>query len=379
MTTAVSINGGTYNYPEENDTGWGTDATNAFVALSNSTLQLNGGSFTLTNDVDFGASYGLVSLHFTSKTASAASAGQVRLANADGIAWRNTGDSADLTLTTGSADGLLEYNSIDLVNLSATQTLTNKTLTSPTITGGTLSGVTISGATTLTSPTITSPTITLTGSPANHVVISDGSGQVTTEAVLAISRGGTNNGSLAVTNGSVLYADGSKVTSLAAGSTDELLTTQGAGAPQWKSKATLNISQINVAETRSASINMADNDFIRPEIKDYGITHTAPSSSSGAITFDCANGNSFAVSLTENITAITLSNPPASGTYGEIRIKFTQHASSSYTVAGWPAAVKWPDGVAFTKSSTTSSIDQVILATDDGGTTWLGNYVLDYS
>lgn len=115
-------------------------------------------------------------------------------------------------------------------------------------------------------------------------------------------------------------------------------------------------------------------------IKDYGITSTSPSSSAGAITFDLANGNAFQVTLTENITGITLSNPPASGTYGECIIKFVQNATGSWTVGGWPAAVKWPGGTAPTITTTaTTGTDIVTLKTWDGGTTWFGDFSQDYS
>jgi hypothetical protein len=52
--------------------------------------------------------------------------------------------------------------------------------------------------------------------------------------VLPIANGGTNNGSLSVTQGSVYYGDGSKLVALAPGTLGEVLTTQGAGAnPIW--------------------------------------------------------------------------------------------------------------------------------------------------
>ena len=132
--------------------------------------------------------------------------------------------------------------------------------------------------------------------------------------------------------------------------------------------------------TMSGNIAMADNEIQRPEIKDYSITSTTPTSSSGAITFDCANGNAFQVTLTENITGVTLSNPPASGLYGEIIIKFVQDGTGSRTVGGWPGAVKWPGGTAPTITTTaTTGTDLVTLKTWDGGTTWYGDYSQDYS
>lgn len=116
-----------------------------------------------------------------------------------------------------------------------------------------------------------------------------------------------------------------------------------------------------------------------PLITDYGVAYSTPSSSSGAITFDLEDGNVFFVTLTENITSITLSNPVASGTYCEIVIEFLQDSTGGRTVA-WPASVKWPSGEAPVITTTaTTGRDKVFLSTRDGGTTWLGEYSQDYS
>lgn len=123
-----------------------------------------------------------------------------------------------------------------------------------------------------------------------------------------------------------------------------------------------------------------DNLLQRPDIQDYGITSTTPSISSGAITFDFANGNAFEVLLTENITIITLSNPPASGIYGEIIIKFVQDGTGSRTVAGWPATVNWPGGTApVITTDLTTGTDVIVLKTWDAGTDYFGDFSQDYS
>ncbi len=56
--------------------------------------------------------------------------------------------------------------------------------------------------------------------------------------VLPIANGGTNNGSLSVAAGAVFYADGSKITTLAPGSSGNVLTSGGTGAPTWTSPLT---------------------------------------------------------------------------------------------------------------------------------------------
>lgn len=129
MATNLTVNGVTYAYPEDGDTaGWGAAATNWASAVTAGMLQKAGGTFTLTAEVDFGASYGIKSLYYKTRSATIASAGQFRLANTDVVSWRNNGDTADLDLGPGT-DDVLEFNGVDLVDVSSTQTLTNKTIT----------------------------------------------------------------------------------------------------------------------------------------------------------------------------------------------------------------------------------------------------------
>jgi hypothetical protein len=50
---------------------------------------------------------------------------------------------------------------------------------------------------------------------------------------LPVANGGTNNGSLAVTAGGALYTDGTKVVNVGAGTSGQLLQSNGASAPSW--------------------------------------------------------------------------------------------------------------------------------------------------
>lgn len=124
MTVALTINGLTYDYPESGDEDWGNDATDWAEAVTSGMLQKAGGSFFLLAEVDFGASYGLKSIYYKSRTANAASAGQVRLARADVINWRNEANSADLSLAVNSSN-ILTFNGTAIQNtLSVTDTST---------------------------------------------------------------------------------------------------------------------------------------------------------------------------------------------------------------------------------------------------------------
>lgn len=114
---------------------------------------------------------------------------------------------------------------------------------------------------------------------------------------------------------------------------------------------------------------MQDEVLQRSELKDYVETRTAPTSSAGALTLDLANGNAFEVTLTENVSTLTLSNPPASGKAGSFMLVLKQDATGSRTFA-FPAACKFAGGTAPTLSSAANAIDILTFVTTDGGATW---------
>jgi hypothetical protein len=69
------------------------------VAIAAGTLQTTGGTFTLSANVNFGATYGILAAYLTSVTASPATAGVIRLALTDEIAW----GASNLALTVASS------------------------------------------------------------------------------------------------------------------------------------------------------------------------------------------------------------------------------------------------------------------------------------
>lgn len=94
-----------------------------------------------------------------------------------------------------------------------------------------------------------------------------------------------------------------------------------------------------------------------------------PTSNAGALTLNLADGNIAETTLTENITALTLSNPPASGKAGKLRWIIHQDATGGRTVA-WPASVKWGTAGAPTLSAAANAVDIIDFETTDGGATW---------
>jgi len=121
-------------------------------------------------------------------------------------------------------------------------------------------------------------------------------------------------------------------------------------------------SKTDVAETRSASINMADQIVQRPVLKDYGEVKVAMA----AHAVDLELGNVFTYTLSGGQT-LTFSNPPASGTAGSFTMIVTNGGSATLT---WPSSVDWPAATAPTL--TASGVDILAFMTCDGGTTWYG-------
>lgn len=120
MSILVPFNGSNYIIPTPNEIGWGTNLDNYLVAIANGTLQNIGGSFVLSNDVDFGGTNGVKSAYYKTRSANIAGSGNFRLANAvDSVSWRNFANSADLPLTVNSSDQLT-FNGTPIQNISLT-------------------------------------------------------------------------------------------------------------------------------------------------------------------------------------------------------------------------------------------------------------------
>lgn len=115
MSIALTVNGVTYNYPTDHQSaGWGAQATGWAEAVTNGLIPKIGGSFTLTGEVDFGPDYGFKLPYIKSQGTNIATAGVVRLGNAETIAWRNVGNSANLSLTVNSNNELV-FNGTGIV------------------------------------------------------------------------------------------------------------------------------------------------------------------------------------------------------------------------------------------------------------------------
>lgn len=125
MSVPVVVNNENFTIPENFDTGYGNQVTNWIVTISASTLQLSGGDFTITADINFGPNFGLLAKYFETINANPAQSGQIRLANGDTIDWRNIDNTNDLPLGVDVENNLI-FNGDEIVTESVDQTLTNK-------------------------------------------------------------------------------------------------------------------------------------------------------------------------------------------------------------------------------------------------------------
>jgi len=138
----------------------------------------------------------------------------------------------------------------------------------------------------------------------------------------------------------------------------------------------LNYNDITTLGTSQASkVVTADSNgdvLLSEELKakSYNETYATASSSSGSLTIDCETGNVFQVTLTEDVTSTSFSNPPASGTAYGFTLKIIQD-STARTIT-WPAAVDWASATATILSTGSGEVDVFVFYTHDGGTTWYG-------
>ena len=272
-SVTVTVNGTNHTIPQTNERGWGSAVTAWIQAISSNTLQPIGGTFTLTNDVDFGASYGLKSSYLSTRSSNPSTSGILRLNKTDSIGWRNNANSSNLLLgidasdnltfagdiltTTGagifSDDGFYIYDLSDstkkidfdpggttgtkttitgaqtsnrvitlpdatatLVGADTTQTLTNKTINGS---NNTISNVSLSAAVTGTLP-----------------ITSGGTGQTSASAAfdaLAPSQG-SNSGKYLTTNGTTTSWGTVDALPSQGGNNGKYLTTDGS-ASSWSS------------------------------------------------------------------------------------------------------------------------------------------------
>jgi hypothetical protein len=185
MAQNILFNGVAYEVPDTGDTDWGEDLTDYFVAIPQGCLQKVGGSFTLTADANFGSNFGPVVIYVKSVGNNISTAGFIRMERTAGIGWRNEANDGNVLLTVNSSNELL-WNG---VKLTVSGLITNADIAADAaIARSKLASGTAYRLVANDTNGVMSENAALTPS---EVVIVDANGQLTGEAALAISRGGT--------------------------------------------------------------------------------------------------------------------------------------------------------------------------------------------
>lgn len=242
MSQSILFNGTAYEIPDTGDTDWGENLTEYFVAIPQGALQKTGGLFTLTADVNFGASFGLLAAYLKSVSSNIATAGIIRLARTDGIVWRNVANDGNLILTVNGSNQLL-FNGV-VIPLSGlivnADIAANAAIARSKLASGTNYRILANDAT-----GVMSENAALT---SGRVVIVDSNGQLADEAELAISRGGTGEATASdafdalspmTTEGDIIYGGASGTGTRLPADTDGKVLTLSGGVPTWQLSNTI--------------------------------------------------------------------------------------------------------------------------------------------
>jgi hypothetical protein len=127
-----------------------------------------------------------------------------------------------------------------------------------------------------------------------------------------------------------------------------------------KGSGSVNVTSLSLTSSSPTFINS------NRTLTYYGTTHNQLGSGSGTRDINLILGN-FVSATVAGTTTWTFSNPIASPASIGFVLELTNGGSAALT---WPAAVKWPGGIAPTL--TASGVDVLTFITDDGGTIWRG-------
>jgi hypothetical protein len=249
MSQQTSFNGQIYTIPDTSDEGWGENVTNYLLAIPQGALQKIGGNFTLTANVNFGPSFGLLVKFLSSRDAGAAAAGLIRLATLDQISWRNNAGIADLSLGIDGSDNLT-FNGVVLQPAGnyITELTGDVAATGPGSAVATIQPDVITDSMVKSDAGIARSK--LASGTNGHVLINDPStGAMSSEAQLAIARGGTGQSTAQAALDALLPTQ--------SGQTGKFLTTDGTTS-SWgnvPTAKTASYQQLNLGLATSVAAN----------------------------------------------------------------------------------------------------------------------------
>jgi len=123
-----------------------------------------------------------------------------------------------------------------------------------------------------------------------------------------------------------------------------------------------------VTADASGNVNFADNELLRPILRDY-VEPRTNMAAAATVTLDMTNGNVFALTPDQN-TTFAFSNPGPANNSTAFTLVWTQD-SSDRTIT-WPTSVDWAGGSAPDVTSGSGKIDIYTFFTLNEGTKWYG-------
>ena len=203
---------------------------------------------------------------------------------------------------------------------------------------------------------------------------------------LAKSRGGAVGGTTVIQAddavGSILFsgADGTDITNNAASIVAYIDATPGGndtpGRLTFNTTAdggTSPTERLRISADGTADFN--SNTLQKAVLKNYTETVKAVGDTGTSATLDLADGNVFTATLTGNCTFTFTTGTNSAPNAASFTLILANDTTPSRTIT-WPAAVKWPNNSAPSRTTAASKTDIWTFMTPDNGTTWYGNIAL---
>ena len=131
--------------------------------------------------------------------------------------------------------------------------------------------------------------------------------------------------------------------------------------------------QLRIKADGTADFN--SNTLQKAVLKNYTETVKAVGNTGTSTTLDLTDGNVFTATLNGNCTFTFTTGTNSAPNAASFTLILANDSTPSRTIT-WPAAVKWPNNSAPSRTTAASKTDIWTFMTPDNGTTWYGNIAL---
>lgn len=171
-------------------------------------------------------------------------------------------------------------------------------------------------------------------------------------AAVAATRAADADSGAELVNAVVEVSEGTNADTMWACTTNAPITVGTTGLT-WGPATSGGVSFASSAEVRAGTVSTK---AVAPNTLAQANTPQAISQSGANLTWDVAAAPNAVLTITANITSVTISNAQAGMVYG---LEVVQGGSGGYTIAGWPAAVDWGNAGAPTLSTAVGKVDLI--------------------